>query len=53
MSHHQNAGQNYDVRIANIFGNVAQFKYLLMMVSNQTSIHEEIKRLNSANASHH
>jgi hypothetical protein len=31
LSHHQNAGQNYDKKIANrSFENVAQFKYLYL-----------------------
>jgi hypothetical protein len=29
LFHHQNAGQNHDIKVANrYFGNVAQFKYL-------------------------
>jgi hypothetical protein len=55
LSCHQNVGQNRDIRIANrSFGNVAQFKYLGMTVTNQNLIQEEIKRrLNSANACYH
>jgi hypothetical protein len=51
LSHHQNAGQNWDMKIANrSFENVSQFKYLGMIVPNQNLIQEEIKRrLNSGN----
>jgi hypothetical protein len=36
LSHHQNAGQNRDIEIANrSFENVSQFKYLGMTVTNQ------------------
>jgi hypothetical protein len=45
LSHHQNAGQNWDMKIANIsFKNVSQFRYLGMTVTNQNLIREEIKR---------
>jgi ribosomal protein S2 len=52
MSRHQNAGQNYDIKIANrCFENVAQFRYLGTTVTNQNLIQEEIKRrLNPGNA---
>jgi hypothetical protein len=52
LSHHQNAGQNHNINIANrAFGNVAQFTYLGTTVTNQNLIQEEIKRrLNSGNA---
>jgi hypothetical protein len=52
VSHHQNVGQNQDIKIANrLFENVSQFKYLRMTVTNQNLIQEEIKRrLNSCNA---
>jgi hypothetical protein len=52
LSRHQNVGKNRDVEIANrSFGNVSQFKYLGMTVTNQNLIQEEIKRrLNSGNA---
>jgi hypothetical protein len=44
LSHHQNAGQNQDIKIANrSFENVGQFKYL---GTNQNLIQVEIKRLN-------
>jgi hypothetical protein len=50
-SHHQNAGQNRDIKIGNrSFEHMAQFKYLGTTVTNQNLIQEEIKkRLNSAN----
>jgi hypothetical protein len=45
LSHHQNAGQNHNITIANrTFENVAQFKYLRTTVTNQNLIQEEIKR---------
>jgi hypothetical protein len=52
MSHHPNLGQNQNIRIANeSFENVAKFKYLGMMLTNQNDIHDEIMcRLNSGNA---
>jgi hypothetical protein len=52
LSHHQNAGQNHDIKIDNkYFENMAQLKYLGMIVTNETLINEEIKkRLNSGNA---
>jgi hypothetical protein len=55
LSCHQNAGQNQDIKITNrLFGNVSQFKYLGMTVTNQNLIQEEIKkRLNSGNACYH
>jgi hypothetical protein len=51
LSRHQNAGQNCDIKTANrSFENVAQFKYLLMTITNQ----EEIKRrLSLGNACYH
>jgi hypothetical protein len=37
LSHHQNAGQNHDIKIANrSFENVAQFKYCGMIVTNHS-----------------
>jgi hypothetical protein len=43
LSHHQDAKQNYDIKIGNkSFGNVAQFKYLGTTVANQNLIQEEI-----------
>jgi hypothetical protein len=55
LSHHQNAGQNHDMKIANrSFENVLQFRYLGTTVTNQNLIHEEIKRrLNLSNACYH
>jgi hypothetical protein len=52
LSRHQNAGQNYDIKIAKkFFENVVQFKYLGTVVRNQNLTQEEIKRiLNSGNA---
>jgi hypothetical protein len=52
MSHHQNSGQNQNLRIANeSFENVVKFKYLRMTLTNQNYIHDEIKsRLNLGNA---
>jgi hypothetical protein len=42
LYHHQNAGQNHDIRRANrCFENVAQFKYLGMI--DQKSIQKEIR----------
>jgi hypothetical protein len=39
LSRHQNAGQNHDKKIANrAFENMAQFKYLVTKVTNQTFI---------------
>jgi hypothetical protein len=54
LSHHQNAGQNHDIKIANrSFENVEHFRYL-GPVTNQNLIHEEIKkRLNSVSACYH
>jgi hypothetical protein len=40
LSHHQNAGKNHDIRIANrCFENVAKFSYLGMTIINQNLIH--------------
>jgi hypothetical protein len=49
LSRHQNAGQNYDIKIGNrCFENVAQFRYLGTIITNQNLIQEKIKRrLNS------
>jgi hypothetical protein len=45
LSHHQNAGQNYDTEIANrCFENVAQFGYLGTTKINQNLIQKGIKR---------
>jgi hypothetical protein len=55
LSHHQNVGQNQDIKIASrSFENVSQLKYLWTTVTNQNLIEEEIKkRLNSGNACYH
>jgi hypothetical protein len=55
LPHHQNVGQNQDIKIANrLFVNVAQFKYFGMTVTNQNLIQKEImRRLNSDNACYH
>jgi hypothetical protein len=47
LSHHQNAGQNHNIKIANrSFENVVQFKHLGMTATHQNLILEEIKRMN-------
>jgi hypothetical protein len=55
LSHHWNAGQNWEIKIANrSFENVSQSKYLRTTVTNQNLNQEEIKRrLNSGNACYH
>jgi hypothetical protein len=55
VSRHQNVGRNRDIKIANtLFGNVPQFKYLGMIVTNQNLIQERIRRrLNSGDACYH
>jgi hypothetical protein len=55
LSRHQNAGQSYDIKIANrCFENVAKFRYLGTSITNQNLIQEEIKRrLNLGNACYH
>jgi hypothetical protein len=55
LSCHQNANQNRDIKIANIFfENVSLFKYVGTTVTNQNLIQEEIKRrLNSGNVCYH
>jgi hypothetical protein len=52
MYRHPNSGQNQNIRTANeSFENVAKFKYLVTILTNQNDIHDEIKsRLNSGNA---
>jgi hypothetical protein len=43
MSHHQNAGQNPNIKLSNkFFENVAEFRYLGMTVTNQYFINEEM-----------
>jgi hypothetical protein len=45
LSHHQNAGQNHDIKTGNrCFENVEQFRYLGTTITNRNLIHEEIKR---------
>jgi hypothetical protein len=52
LSDHQNADQNHHKKIINRSSEkVAQFKYLGTTVTKQNLIQEEIKRLNSGNAS--
>jgi hypothetical protein len=55
VSRHQNAERSHNVLLANeSFENVANFKYLRTIVTNQNYLHEEIKsRLNSGNACCH
>jgi hypothetical protein len=55
MSRGQNAGQNGYIQIGNkSFETVEQFKYLGTTLTNQNSIHEEIKRrLKSGNVCYH
>jgi hypothetical protein len=44
VSHDQNAGQNWEIKIGNrSFENVSQFKYLGMTITNQNLIQEEIE----------
>jgi hypothetical protein len=51
MSRHPNSGQNQNIRIANeSFENMAEFKYLGTILTNQNDIHDEIKsKVNSGN----
>jgi hypothetical protein len=45
LSHHQNAGQNLDIKIAKrCFESVAQFRYSGMTKTNQNLIQGEFKR---------
>jgi hypothetical protein len=55
MSRDQNAGRNGNIQIGiKSFETVEQFKYLGTTITNQNSIHEEIKsRLKSVNACYH
>jgi hypothetical protein len=55
MFRDQNAGQNGYIQIGNeSFETVEQFKYLGTTLTNQNSVHEEIKsRLKSGNACYH
>jgi hypothetical protein len=55
LSHHQNAGENHNIKTANrSFENEAQFKYLGTTVKNQNLVQEEIKRKShSVNSCYH
>jgi hypothetical protein len=55
LTHHQNAGQNHEIMIANrCYENVAQFTCSGMTVTNQNLIQEEInRRLNLVIACYH
>jgi hypothetical protein len=55
LSRHQNAGQSYDIKLANgCFENVAKLRYLRTTMTNRNLIQEGIKRrLNSGNACYH
>jgi hypothetical protein len=55
LSHHQNARQNHNVKIANrSIENVAQFKYLGTRITSQSFIQDTVKRrLNLGNACYH
>jgi hypothetical protein len=44
LSHHQNAGQNLDMKIGNrCFENVAQFKYLGTTITNENLFKRKLK----------
>jgi hypothetical protein len=54
LFHHQNAGQNHDIKITNrCFENVAQLKYFGMTVTKNVIQKEHERRLNSGNACYH
>jgi hypothetical protein len=55
LSRHQNAGQNYNIKIANkSFENMVQLRHLRTTVPNQYLIQKEIKsRFNSGSACYH
>jgi ribosomal protein S2 len=55
LSRHQNAGQIYDIKIANrCFENVTKFRYLGAIITNQNLIQEEMKgRSNSGSPCYH
>jgi hypothetical protein len=54
MSQHPNSGQNHNIRTANeSFENVAKFKYMWTILTNQNNTHDEIRsRLNLGSASY-
>jgi hypothetical protein len=44
LSHHQNAGQNHDIKIGNrCFESVAQFRYLGTVITDRNLIQEELR----------
>jgi hypothetical protein len=55
MSHSQKIGQKHSIKIANrFFEDVAKFRYLGTMLTDQNCMHKEIKsRLNLGNARYH
>jgi hypothetical protein len=55
MSQDQHTGQNYNIKIGDkSFSRVEQFRYLGTTLTNQNSIHEDVKsRLNSGHACYH
>jgi hypothetical protein len=55
MSHHQNSGQNQNIRVTNeSFENMAKFTFLGTTLTNQNDSHDEIKStLNSGNVCYH
>jgi hypothetical protein len=54
MSRDQHAGQNHDMTIDKLFESEEQFRYLGTILTNQNSVHKEIKsRLMAGNAGYH
>jgi hypothetical protein len=48
MSHHQNAGQNHNIKIANgAFENVAKLRYLGSAITNPNYTRKEIKKISN------
>jgi hypothetical protein len=46
LSHHQNAGQNYDIKIGyRSFQNVTEFKYLLTRVTNKDLFRRKLREI--------
>jgi hypothetical protein len=44
LSHHQNAGHNYDIKIANRYlENVAELRYLGMTITDQKTIRKKLR----------